>query len=194
MLPFETLPQACIIGIDPGVKGALAFLDTQNWRLGVIDMPTVTLFVNGKDRIEPSPNALAQIVREIAPILVCSEKLQNFGFHPNPNDLMKMGRWRGQIEGIVAASEVGFEHPYPNQWKQRMGLTSDKKFSKTRANALFPNCAHLWTRAMDHDRAEAACIALYGCIALGLMPPARTPITPIPLAAVEAQPRKKRAA
>jgi crossover junction endodeoxyribonuclease RuvC len=179
MLPFERIPSSCIIGIDPGVNGALAFLDTDRWQLGVIDMPTVEIVVSGEDRKEPSPQALAEIVKEVRPILVCSEKLQNFGFHPNPDDLMKMGRWRGQIEGIVAHAEVGFEHPYPAQWKRRMGLTSDKKFSRTRANALFPNCAHLWSRVKDHDRAEAAVIALYGCLALEIVP--KKSITPIPL-------------
>lgn len=194
MLPFETIPQACVIGIDPGVTGAVAFLDTEHWTLGVIDMPQVELFVNGATRKEPSPHALSQILKAVNPILVCSEKLQNFGMHPNPDDLMKMGRWRGQIEGMVAYAEIGFEHPYPSQWKARMGLTADKKFSQTRANALFPECAHLWKLIKHHDRAEAAVIALYGCMSLGVMPTkAKLPIRPMALLPVE-QPVKRRKA
>lgn len=179
-LPYQIPPEASvIIGIDPGVNGAVALLDTSNWLLGCIDMPTVELFTNGKTHREPSPTVLAEIIRAVSPLLLVCEKLQNFGMHPNPNDLMKMGRWRGQIEGLVAASQVGFEHPYPSAWKRQMGLTADKKLSTLRANALFPHCVSLWKRAKDHDRAEAALLALYGCMALDLMP--RRPIRLWPL-------------
>jgi hypothetical protein len=34
---------------------------------------------------------------------------------------MKMGRWRGQIEGLVSGCEVGLEAPYPSQWKRHHG-------------------------------------------------------------------------
>jgi hypothetical protein len=179
MLPFEVVPSACIIGIDPGVTGAVAFLDTQRWTLGVIDMPQIELIVSGKPRNEPAPAAIAWLVREINPILIVSEKLQNFGFHPNPDDLMKMGRWRGQIEGIVAMAEVAFEHPSPSAWKARMGLTSVKEHSRLRANALFPKCTAMWKFKKDHDRAEAVCLALYGCLSLDIVPTKQ--ITPMKL-------------
>lgn len=178
--PFAPLPSACIFGIDPGVTGAIAFLDTQDWKLGVMDMPTIEVTTNGKDHREPSPNVIASLIREIKPILVCSEKLQSIGKEINPLDLAKMGRWRGQIEGIVAHAQVAFEHPTPAVWKNRMGLTAVKEFSRTRAAALFPNCKGFWTRKMDHDRAEAACIALYGCLSLGIVP--TKPIMPMVLA------------
>jgi Holliday junction resolvasome RuvABC endonuclease subunit len=181
VLPFEYTPSNCVIGIDPGVKGAIAFLDTARWTLGVIDMPTISLTRNGKERNEPATNAIAEIIAEVHPILVCSEQLHNFGFHPNPDDLMKMGRWRGQIEGIVAASKVGFEHPTPSVWKGKMGLTAEKELSRLRANKLFPGCASIWKYKKDHDRAEAALIALYGCLTLGIQP--TKAITAIPIIA-----------
>lgn len=170
MLPFATIPRNCIIGIDPGVTGALGFIDTVDWTLGVIAMPTIDIVVGGKNRREPSPAALAAIVREVQPIAIAAEKMSNFGGHPNPDDLMKLGRWRGQIEGIAAMAETGFVHDQPSVWKARMGLTADKTFSRTRASALFPACKHFWRLKGQHDEAEAALITLYGCLSLGFSP------------------------
>jgi crossover junction endodeoxyribonuclease RuvC len=172
VVPFETFPNACVIGIDPGVTGAIAFLDTQRWTLGVIDMPTISLVVNGKDRNEPAPSAISGLVRQIKPILLVSEKLQNMGTASPASEHSKilMGRWRGQLEGIVAALEVPHEHPYPQEWKKALGLTSNKELSRTRANALFPKCTDFWRFKKDHDRAEAALLSIYGCFKLGIMP------------------------
>lgn len=173
MLSFETIPNACVIGIDPGVTGAIAFLDTQRWSLGVIDMPTISIVVSGKDRDEPAPAAISMLVRQIKPILLVSEKLQNMGAASPASEHSKilMGRWRGQLEGIVAALEIPHEHPYPSEWKKAMGLTASKELSRTRANALFPACTDFWRFKKDHDRAEAAMLALYGCLKLGIQPP-----------------------
>jgi len=172
VLPFEIVPNACVIGIDPGINGAIAFMDTQRWTLGVIDMPTIDIVVSGKDRREPAPSALSGLIREIKPILLVNEKLQNMGEGSPASEHSKilMGRWRGQIEGIVAALEIPFEHPYPSSWKATMGLTSNKEHSRTRASAIFPNCVDFWRWKKDHDRAEAAMLAFYGCLSLGLTP------------------------
>jgi hypothetical protein len=172
VLPFETIPNACVVGIDPGVTGAIAFLDTQRWMLGVIDMPTISVVISGKDRNEPAPAAIAMMLRQIKPILLTSEKLQNMGDASPASEHSKilMGRWRGQIEGIVSALEIPHEHPYPAEWKKAMGLTSNKELSRTRANALFPTCSEFWRFKKDHDRAEAAILTLYGCLKIGLQP------------------------
>lgn len=171
MIPFDVTPNAAIIGIDPGVTGAVAFLDTQDWTLGVIDMPTIDIVIAGKDRREPAPSALAGLFREIKPILVVSEKLQNMGAaHSSPDALFKMGRWRGHIEGLVAMGELPFESPYPSVWKKTMGLTADKERSRLRANALFPKCTNFWRFKKDHDRCEAAMLALYGALQIGIAP------------------------
>lgn len=161
------------MGIDPGVTGAIAFLDTQVWELAVIDMPTISVVVNGRDHNEPAPAAIAEMCRLIKPILLVSEKLQNMGEASPASEYSKMlmARWRGQLEGIVTMGEIAHEHPSPSSWKKTMGLTASKELSRTRANALFPQCAHFWRFKKDHDRAEAAILALYGVLALGITPP-----------------------
>jgi len=171
MLPFET-PNACIVGIDPGANGAIAFLDTQRWSLGVMRFPTIIVTVSGKDRKEPAVAALAGILRDVKPILVVSEKLHNMGegSPASSHALFQMGKARGQIEGVTAALELPFESPTPSSWKGTMGLSSNKEHSRTRANALFPKCSKFWHFKNQHDLAEAAILALYGCLQIGLVP------------------------
>ena len=51
-----------ILGIDPGLSGAIAFLDVMNESIVVMDMPTVELQRNGKTKREVSPVLLADMI------------------------------------------------------------------------------------------------------------------------------------
>jgi Holliday junction resolvasome RuvABC endonuclease subunit len=168
--PFASTPKGAVIGIDPGRSGAIAILDTERWLLGVLDMPVATVRSKGKDRDEPHVTAIAELIKEINPILICAEKMWCNPNLPNADTIFGLGRWRGQLEGIVATSQVGFEHVEPHVWKAKMGTTADKKISVLRANALFPKCTHLWKLVKHNDRAEAALLALYGCLIAGITP------------------------
>jgi len=52
----------------------------------------------------------------------------------------------------------------------QMRVPADKEGATFRSSQLFPNCTQAWSRKMDHGRAEAAVIALYAAIVLGLQP------------------------
>ena len=51
-----------ILGIDPGLSGALAFLDIMTGIIAVEDMPTVTVLRNRKEKREVSAQLIAAIV------------------------------------------------------------------------------------------------------------------------------------
>ena len=44
-----------ILGIDPGLSGALAFLDTKTGMIAIEDMPTIEVKRNNKLKREVSP-------------------------------------------------------------------------------------------------------------------------------------------
>ena len=50
------------IGIDPGLNGAIAFLDTEKGHLSVVDMPTFEVKRNNKAKREVSPHGLADVL------------------------------------------------------------------------------------------------------------------------------------
>jgi hypothetical protein len=70
----------------------------------------------------------------------------------------------------------------------QMRVPADKKASKNRASELFPYCTAGWSREMDHGRSEAAIIALYTAIILGI-----TPSQPFTLGLINGQPLKQKA-
>lgn len=63
--------------------------------------------------------------------------------------------------GVLASMYVPVTRATPSQWKRQMGLSADKERSRQVAIAEFPHHAGLFTRKMDHNRAEAALLALW---------------------------------
>lgn len=77
----------------------------------------------------------------------------------------KSGKIYGQILTVVCvANNIPLKAVMPATWKSRaFGRTKTSKADSLRkARALWPEKAHLFKRVMDHDRAEAALIALDG--------------------------------
>ena len=55
-----------VIGIDPGLKGAIARLDTEAGTLDVQDVPTFELKRNNKTKREIDYHSLARLVDDMA--------------------------------------------------------------------------------------------------------------------------------
>jgi len=55
-----------IIGIDPGLNGAIAVLNGEH--LTIIDMPTMTIERNGKSKRQVSASDLAEIIKRFTPL------------------------------------------------------------------------------------------------------------------------------
>ena len=56
-----------ILGIDPGLSGAIALLSQEGNVLAIEDMPTVEIVVNGKKRRTVPPAALVALLNKMAP-------------------------------------------------------------------------------------------------------------------------------
>lgn len=150
-----------ILGIDPGLSGALAFLDAG--RLEVHDMPTHTLTVNGKQRRRLDLYQLADLFAESA--AQCRLAVVE-DVHAMPgqgvSSSFSFGFCAGAVQAIVAAYDVPVQLVRPAVWKRAFGLTSDKDASRRRASELLPAFADRWPLAKHDGRAEAVLLALYG--------------------------------
>lgn len=153
-------------GIDPGSKGAVAFLDPDEGKIDVHDLP-IEVVVGAKRlfRYVDAP-ALVTLLRSRSPALGYLERV-----HAMPHDgavgAFTFGDNFGTIKGVFAGCGVALSKVSPDTWKKALRVPADKTQAVKRALEVFPSCEGLFTRP---DRAEAALICLYGLLHQGIRP------------------------
>ena len=148
------------IGIDPGLNGAIAYLDIDDGHLSIVDMPTFEVKRNNKVKREVSPSGVAH---ELTVAGVRGVVLERVGAMPGQGvtSVFSFGRSVGIIEGILAAYEMPVDIVTPQAWQKACGVRGGKDGSRLRACELFPNYATLFARKKDDGRADAALMAWY---------------------------------
>lgn len=147
-----------IIGIDPGLSGAIAYLYDDI--IATYDMPTFEVIKAKKKRREVDTVQLAEIISEMNPEQVILEQV---GAMPGQGvtSMFNFGRSYGAVEGVVGALQIPLTRVTPQRWKSALRLSKDKGESRRRATELFPQYADQWKRVKDDGRAEAALLAWY---------------------------------
>ena len=153
-----------IIGIDPGLNGAIAVLNGEH--LTIIDMPTMTIERNGKSKRQVSASDLAEIIKRFtplemtAPIAFCEKVGAVSG--QGVTSVFSFGRSFGMIEGILATLQIATTFVPPATWTKGVGRSPGKDASRARAMELFPAHQLMFSRVKDDGRADAALIAYWG--------------------------------
>jgi Holliday junction resolvasome RuvABC endonuclease subunit len=143
-----------IVGIDPGVSGAVAFYSpSAPDRIAVDDAP-----VAGGEISAPH---LASMIRRYAPSMAVIERVNAFPGQ-GVSSVFNFGRSYGDVRGVVGALNIPLHAVSPQKWKKHFGLSADKDQSRMLAVRLFPAVADHFKLKKHHGRAEAALIALYG--------------------------------
>lgn len=142
-----------IVGIDPGLTGALALVDEdQGYRLvGVLDVEAA----DGRIVVAP----LVRWLTEWQPNLAVVEAVRSRP-HQGVASTFKFGRAYGCLEGVVEALGFPCWEITPTVWKRRMGVTADKASARAEACRLWPDRADWFARVRDAGRAEAALLAV----------------------------------
>jgi crossover junction endodeoxyribonuclease RuvC len=150
-----------ILGIDPGLSGALALYDTSEQTVEVFDMPALELVRNGKTKREVSAQALANL---LAGRGIKAAFLERVNAMPGQGvtSVFSFGRSTGIVEGILAAYDIPTTLVTPQAWQKAVGQRAGKDGSRERAMQLFPAQADLFQRKKDDGRSDAALIAYYG--------------------------------
>lgn len=157
-----------LIGIDPGVKGALAVLSADGRELlAVHDLPTRK---QGKGGAASSQMVCALSLADLLkPYLAGGAAAAIEVAIVKPPSKLVAARTIGLNYGIVLATlallGVGVQELPPHEWKKRMSLGDDKADSESLALTLYPSARPLLTR---HDRAEAVLIARASTVAKGV--------------------------
>lgn len=167
-----------LIGVDPGVTGGLA-LFLGSTLIGVKDMPNVEIVTETKGaelrdliggpkahrKHRVSLHGLVAVLRDWSTghsVRMVRERVHPRGGQGAVSSGVLMESV-GQIDGVAAALGIPVETVDPTVWKLAMGITDNKAMSCKRATAEFPAWASMFKRtSIDHDRAEAALLGLYG--------------------------------
>lgn len=154
------MSKPAIIGIDPGLSGALVLLGAGRPKFH--DIPTVRI---GKRReVSAALLALALIEWQDS-VDDLSAIMEAVG--PMPRDsrvgAFKFGDTFGQIKAVLGVLGIAYDLVRPQTWKKALSLPakSPKDASIGRALQLFPACAPDLTLKKHHNRADALLIAEY---------------------------------
>jgi crossover junction endodeoxyribonuclease RuvC len=165
-----------VLGIDPGIHGALAIVEITNGAapqlVAVCDVPT--LGAKARERV----NAL--MLRDWLMAQRPDHALiERAGAMPKQGiaSTFKFARAVGSLETIVTCLDISLSIIEPSVWKKFHRLIgADKENSRQRVLQLFPGEHALFSRKMDHQRAEAVLIALTPVP--GVLPQMELPVVP----------------
>jgi len=150
---LTTAPR-CIMGIDPGLSGAISFyFPSHPDRVIAEDMP----IAGG----EVDATTLAQRIKQLRPDVAILEVV---GAMPKQgvSSTFKFGVSYGAVRGVLAALQIRTVLVSPSVWKKALRLDKDKEKSRALALRTFAATPEHFARKKDHSRAEAALLAMYG--------------------------------
>lgn len=150
-----------ILGIDPGLSGAIAIYNIYTEELIVMDMPTVEMTRNGKHKREVSPALVADVIAGKGAVRAYMERVSAMPGQ-GVSSMFSFGRSAGVVEGVLAAYEIPVTLVTPQAWMKAMSVRAGKDGSRERAMQLFPAYSTLFARKKDDGRSDAALIAKYG--------------------------------
>ena len=153
-----------IIGIDPGISGAICFFENGEIK-DVIDMPVMAEGKKNKKQINGS-----QIFNEIS-TRIKNYKAENINVvieqvsampGQGVTSMFNFGQSFGVLKGICAAMQLPVFLVRPAKWKKHFELiNSQKDSSRTKAIQMFPKISSHLSRKKDANKADAILIASF---------------------------------
>ena len=157
-----------VAGFDPGISGAacaISVSDMGTELVEIIDLPTCP--DGTKRQLDIAP--LAAWIEKMAPDLAIIENVQPMMGNGSDSQAMmgansfRFGMVCGALRGLLGAYLVPWRLVTAKSWKTHYGLRgSDKEASRQMALRMCPAAAPFLKRKLDHNRADALLIALYG--------------------------------
>lgn len=139
-----------VIGIDPGLRGGIAWLDLDTGEATAIPMPATERDI-WEALVTPPPPSYDP------PRLVVIECV-----HAMPGDgvvsVFTFGRGYGFLRGCVVGAGYRVEEVTPSVWQRELGCLTrgDKNVTKRKAQQLFPGVPKI-----THKTADALLLAEY---------------------------------
>ncbi len=151
-----------IIGIDPGLSGAIAILEN-NKVLNVFDMPTMSEGKKNKKQLNS-----AQLVKLLRDNIVKDEEVSVVVEQVNAmpgqgvTSMFNFGQTFGAIKGICASLGFPIFFVRPSKWKKHFELiNSSKDSSRTKVIEMYPLLAGDLSKKKDVNKSDAILIARF---------------------------------
>ena len=149
-----------IIGIDPGLSGAIAILEN-NKVLNIFDMPVMSEGKKNKRQLNSA--LLSNLIKENignAEVAIVVEQV-NAMPGQGVTSMFNFGQTFGAIKGICAALELPIFFVRPSKWKKHFDLiNSSKDSSRTKVIEMYPKMSNLLSKK-DVNKSDAILIARF---------------------------------
>ena len=153
-----------IIGIDPGISGAICFFEEGQVK-EIIDMPVMADGKKNKRQIN-GPQIYNEILNRISKfqkkdIIVVIEQVSAMPGQ-GVTSMFNFGQSFGVLKGVCSAMQLPMYFVRPAKWKKYFNLIkSEKDASRTKAIEIFPYISSQLSRKKDGNKADAILIASF---------------------------------
>ena len=151
-----------IIGIDPGLNGAIALLEDNKVK-EIFDVPVMPEGKKNKRQLNS-----AQLVKMLKDIISENEEIivvvENVSAMPGQGvtSMFNFGQTFGAIKGICAALGLPIFFVRPAKWKKHFDLiNSSKDASRTKAIEMYPSISDQLSKKKDVNKSDAILIARF---------------------------------
>jgi len=151
-----------ILGIDPGVSGAISVLEGKKV-IDIFDMPTMIDGKKNKKQVNGSQvsNIFKERLKEGKEIIVVVEHV-NAMPGQGVTSMFNFGQSFGVIKGICSALSLPIYFIRPTKWKKHFNLIkTNKDASRTKVIEIYPEISSKLSRKKDSNKADAILIARY---------------------------------
>jgi crossover junction endodeoxyribonuclease RuvC len=153
-----------IIGIDPGISGAICFFENGKI-LDVVEMPTMTEGKKNKRQVNGSQvyNEISKKIKQVdkKDIKVIIEQVSAMPGQ-GVTSMFNFGQSFGILKGMCSAMRLPMYFVRPVKWKKYFSLiNSEKDASRTKAIEIFPYFSPNLSKKKDSNKADAILIASY---------------------------------
>ena len=151
-----------IIGIDPGLSGAIAVLEN-NKVLNIFDIPVMSEGKKNKRQLNSAllVNLLKENIIDNEDVAIVVEQV-NAMPGQGVTSMFNFGQTFGAIKGICAALGLPIFFVRPAKWKKHFELiNSSKDASRTKVIEMYPYIAEKLSKKKDVNKSDAILIARY---------------------------------
>ena len=151
-----------IIGIDPGLSGAIAILEN-NKVINIFEIPVMSEGKKNKRQLNSAllVNLIKENINQDEEVAVVVEQV-NAMPGQGVTSMFNFGQTFGALKGICAALELPIFFVRPSKWKKHFELiNSSKDASRTKAIEMYPQLSKQLAKKKDVNKSDAILIARF---------------------------------
>ena len=151
-----------IIGIDPGLSGAIAILEN-NKVINIFDIPVMSEGKKNKRQLNSAllVDLIKENIKNCEEVAVVVEQV-NAMPGQGVTSMFNFGQTFGAIKGVCAALQLPIFFVRPSKWKKHFELiNSSKDSSRTKAIEMYPKLSNQLAKKKKDNKSDTILIARF---------------------------------